>query len=254
LAFGVKLTFVAGRTFAIGDIHGDLEALVRVEAKMPPLDEADTVVFLGDYVDRGPSSAQVIEHLRSLSGRTAAKVVTLRGNHEDAWTRVIDTGWPEFVFGGNNGVRETMESYLGKLEEPLGERMLRVLLRGTFFPLDVVEWMRELPFFYEDEHAIYVHAGIPLRGDRFPHPAEVTPPAALLWHRDEAFFRAYRGKRVVFGHTVTEYLPEELSSYTPADPRDMWAGPCTIGLDTGCGKGGFLTMLELPAMNVFESR
>ena len=47
---------------------------------------------------------------------------------------------------------------------------------------------------------------------------------------------------------------EELSSHTPEDPKDMWAGPCTIGLDTGCGKGGFLTTLELPNMSVYESR
>ena len=68
------------------------------------------------------------------------------------------------------------------------------------------------------------------------------------------FFRLYRGKLVVFGHTATELLPPELSSYTPEDPADIWAGPCTIGLDTGCGKGGFLTGLELPSFRVYESR
>ena len=114
--------------------------------------------------------------------------------------------------------------------------------------------MRILPYFYEDEHAIYVHAGLPHDDLGFPHPAQVKTPAALLWCRDEAFFRSYKGKLVVFGHTVTELLPPELSSYTPEDPTDIWAGPCTIGLDTGCGKGGFLTGLELPSLRVYESR
>ena len=245
---------MAGRTFATGDIHGDLDALLRNEAQLPKLDAADTLVFVGDYVDRGPSSAQVIEHLRSLPHQTPAKVVTLMGNHEDAWLRIMTYGWPEFVLPPENGCRETMESYLGPVEGALPEPMQQVMLAGSFYPLDVVEWLKALPLYYEDEHGIYVHAGLILQGDKFPHPAAVELPTALLWHRDQSFFRDYRGKRVVFGHTGTQLLPEELSSDTPEDPTDMWAGPCTIGLDTGCGKGGFLTTIELPSMQVFESR
>jgi serine/threonine protein phosphatase 1 len=246
---------MAGRTFATGDIHGDLDALLTIERKLPPLDSGDTLVFLGDYVDRGLQSAQVIEHIRSLARRTPAKVVTLRGNHEDAWLRAIDVGWSEFVLPPAHGCREAMESYIGPIDGALDADMTKTLLRGKFFPRDVVSWFRGLPHYYEDEHAIYVHAG--LVSDKeggFLHPAETTQRMALLWMRDQRFFRDYRGKRVVFGHTVTETLPEELSSYTPEDPSDMWAGPCTIGLDTGCGKGGFLTTIELPSMTVYESR
>ena len=53
---------------------------------------------------------------------------------------------------------------------------------------------------------------------------------------------------------MTELLPNELSSYTPEDPTDLWAGPSCVGLDTGAGKGGFLTAIELPARAVYESR
>ena len=243
---------MAGRTFATGDIHGDLDALLSIEAQLPVLDSGDTLVFVGDYVDRGPSSAQVVDYVRSLPERTAAKVVALRGNHEDAWLRVIDHGWPEFVEPESHGCREAMESYLGRLPDPLGD-LSRSLSTGAFFPLDVVAWFRSLPHYYEDEHAIYVHAGLVRQEGRFVHPSETLRRSALLWHRDHEFFRNYRGKRVVFGHTVTEYLPEELSSYTPEDPSDMWAGPCTIGLDTGAGKGGFLTTIELPSLRVYES-
>ncbi|MBM4357697.1 MAG: serine/threonine protein phosphatase [Deltaproteobacteria bacterium] len=246
---------MAGRTFVTGDIHGDLDALLTVLAKLPPLDEGDTLVFLGDYLDRGPRSAQVIDHLRALPRRVAAKVVALRGNHEDAWLRAVDHGWDEFVLPSGHGCREAMESYLGRNLGDLDEAMLRVMLRGRFFPLDVVTWMRSLPHYYEDEHAIYVHAGlVAARDGSFLHPAETPQPVALLWVRDHRFFANYRGKRVVFGHTVTGTLPEELSSYTPEDPTDMWAGPCTIGIDTGAGKGGFLTTIELPSLTVYESR
>lgn len=247
------------RTFVIGDIHGDIGALYKLLHCFPELEATDTIVFLGDYIDRGPSSKQVVDFVRALPNQTKAKVVALRGNHEDAWLRVIDRGWPEFVMPPGNGCLATMRSFVGGKPAEEGEHPrkdeLESIFTGGFFPREVVAWMRELPFFYEDAHAIYVHAGLPQGPNGFMHPAEVKAPVALLWCRDEGFFRGYRGKLVVFGHTVTEFLPPELSSYTPDDPKDLWAGPCTVGIDTGCGKeGGFLTGLELPAMRVYESR
>ena len=246
------------RTFAIGDIHGDLPALERALKRLPRLQATDTLVFLGDYLDRGPSSAQVIELIRRLAVDGPAKVVALRGNHEDAWMRVIDSGWPEYVMPPSNGCLAAMRSFTGGPvvegdDEPSPAEM-KSLLTGAFFPRDVVDWMRSLPYWHEDEHAIYVHAGLPRGASGFLHPSQAPAQAALLWLRDEDFFRNYRGKLVVFGHTATAFLPPELSSYTPEDPLDIWAGPCCVGLDTGAGKGGFLTALELPAMHVFESR
>jgi serine/threonine protein phosphatase 1 len=253
----VPFSFVP-RTFAIGDIHGDLESLKRIFSRLPSLEADDTVVFVGDYVDRGPSSAQVIEFVRGLAKTGPARVVALRGNHEDAWLRVIDVGWPEFVQPPGNGCLAALRSFAGgstpSPDEAPRKEERAALLTGSFFPADVVAWMRSLPLFYEDEHAIYVHAGLPRSGDTFLHPSKVPEPVALLWLRDEDFFRNYQGKLVVFGHTATAYLPPELSTYTPEDPLDVWAGPCCVGLDTGAGKGGFLTALELPAMHVYESR
>lgn len=247
------------RTFVIGDIHGDIAALDTLLGRLPALGASDTLVFLGDYLDRGPCSREVIDRVRELPSRTRAKVIALRGNHEDAWLRVVDKGWPEFILPRGNGCLSTMRSFQGRPppadDEGMGTEELVAMLRGTFFPPDVVAWMRELPYFHEDEHAIYVHAGLPQVDGVFLHPDQVKTKAAMLWCRDEKFFRNYAGKLVVFGHTKTELLPPELSSHTPEDPSDMWAGPCTIGLDTGCGKeGGFLTALELPAKRVYESR
>ena len=247
-----------GRTFAIGDIHGDLTALQTLFERLPGLTDDDTVVFLGDYIDRGPESGGVVAYVRELTERCPARIITLRGNHEDAWLQVIEKGWPEFVFPRQNGCLESLRSFEGKPppsddELPTAEEM-QAMLTGSFFPPDVVTWMEGLRFFYEDEHAIYVHAGIKRTNDVFPHPSEVTPPRALLWLRDRDFFENYRGKLVVFGHTTTRMLPGELSSHTPEDPADLWAGPSCVGLDTACGKGGFLTAFELPARTVYESR
>jgi serine/threonine protein phosphatase 1 len=247
-----------GRTFAIGDIHGDLIALEILLSRLPELDKHDTLVFTGDYLDRGPDSAGVIDRVRQLQSESHAKVVALRGNHEDAWLRVVDVGWPEFLQPPGNGCLAAMRSFsAGRVpksgEQPTPEER-EVIRRGSFFPAEIVTWMRELPYWFEDHHAIYVHAGLPRIRGAFAHPSTVPSRAMLLWLRDEDFFRNYSGKLVVFGHTATAFLPPELSTYTPEDPLDIWAGPCCVGLDTGAGKGGFLTALELPEMVVYESR
>ena len=249
---------VQPRTFAIGDIHGEIDHLRALVAKLPLLNENDTLVFLGDYVDRGPASEQVVRVVRAFERELGCKVVTLRGNHEDAWLRVRERGWPEFVFPPGNGCLATMRSYTGG-PRPENDELARkdevdALFSGRFFPEDVVAWMQSLAWWYEDEHAIYVHAGLLQRDGAFLHPRDTTPQAALLWTRSEEFFRSYRGKRVVIGHTKTEYLPPELSTCTPDDPFDLWAGECVIAIDTGCGNDGFLTAVELPAMKVYESR
>ncbi len=249
---------MANRTLVIGDIHGALDHLQRLLSRLPTLDASDTLVFLGDYIDRGPDSAGVVDHVRNrLPGETAAKIVCLRGNHEDAWLRVRHTGWPEFVIPPNNGCLACLRSFRGDGHwgAPTADEVGQ-LLTGAFFPADVVAWFEQLLWWYEDEHAIYVHAGLHARpAGGFLHPSETIDPTVLVWTRSREFFKNYRGKRVVVGHTTTSLLPPELSVYTPDDPSDLWAGPSVIAIDTGCGKpNGFLSAVELPAGLVYESR
>lgn len=249
------------RTFAIGDIHGELQHLKVLMGRLPELVETDTLVFVGDYIDRGPDSAGVVKYMMELPDRVPAKVVCLRGNHEDGWLRALNGNWPQFVLPPNNGCYQAMLSFQGREMVPVGEGVapqdFETLVLGSFFPPDVLAWMEKLLWWYEDEFAIYVHAGLPQQDGRFLHPSEVEGEdrTKLLWLRSKSFFRDYVGKPVVFGHTTTDQLPPELSTYTPEDPDDIWAGPHAIGLDTGCGKeGGFLTAVEFPAMLVYESR
>lgn len=251
---------MAGRTIAIGDVHGDYEHLETLLSRLPKLDAEDTIVFLGDYVDRGPASAVVVDLVsRRMDERTAGRVVALRGNHEDAWLRVIEQGWDDFVLPPQNGCLASYRSFTGGEPTRHGEAPeageVAAMRRGAFFPGDVVAWMRSLPHYHEDEHAIYVHAGLPDDGlGGFLHPSDAPHPRLLLWLRTREFFAGYRGKRVVVGHTATRLLPPELSHFTPEDPDDLWAGPAVIAIDTGAGKGGFLTALQLPELLVYESR
>jgi serine/threonine protein phosphatase 1 len=250
---------MATRTFAFGDIHGDLSALLRLLERLPTLSADDTLVFLGDYLDRGPDSAGVVELLaRDLPRRGPARVVCLLGNHEDAWLRVLrEDGWPAFTGVPTNGCRACAESFLRGQPRPMdGAGLGRVVHTGAFFPGWATAWLEALPAWYEDEHGIYVHAGLPREDGRWLHPSEVADRQRLLWDRDRDFFTGYDGKPAVCGHTVTRTLPQELSRYTEQDPSDLfWAGRSAFLIDTGAGKpGGFLTALELPARRVWESR
>ncbi|HHO50876.1 MAG TPA: serine/threonine protein phosphatase [Deltaproteobacteria bacterium] len=248
-----------GRTFAIGDIHGEIGHLRTLLERMGPFDEDDTLVFLGDYVDRGPHSRQVIEFIRHELPETGVRIVALRGNHEDAWLRVIDEGWDGFVLPPSNGCLACLRSYTGgpvapPHDYPRSETEWEHLIQGTFFPRDVIDWMRSLPYWYEDDHAIYVHAGLPQISGGFPHPSDVQKRSSLLWTRTREFFQGYRGKTCIVGHTVTSLLPPELSHHAPRKDDDLWVGEQVIAIDTGCGKGGFLTAIELPELFVWESR
>jgi len=249
---------MAGRTIAIGDVHGDLAALERLLPRLPVLDAADTLLFVGDYVDRGPDPAGVVRRVRALPSETSAKVVLLRGNHEDAWVKACREGAPEFVIPRGNGCYMTYRSFTGgappaREDDPTSAEM-RAMAMGSFFPADVVEWMKGLPLFHEDEHAVYVHAGLPREGDRWLHPSEVKDPRPLLWQRNRTFYETYAGKRVVFGHTPVRRLPQEQSAFTPWDEVDVYVTDSLVGLDTGAGMGGFLSAVVLPACLVVDSR
>jgi serine/threonine protein phosphatase 1 len=254
---------MAPRTFVVGDIHGDLAALESLLAKLPALASEDTLLFLGDYVDRGPDSLGVVERIRGLGAKLPAKLVTLRGNHEDMWVKCYQAEESSFGFliPPGNGCLNTYRSFTGQpqltdTERLPNEEMVLFMEVASWFPREIYEWMDTLPLWYEDEHAIYVHAGLEGEGTEWKHPRDCAR-MPLMWMREEDFFLGYRGKRLLFGHTkVKDLPPPDLSFWQKLfdDPNDVWVNHDLIGLDTGSGKGGFLSAIELPAMKVYESR
>ncbi len=244
------------RTIAIGDIHGDLEQLDRLLGRLPELDATDTVVFIGDYVDRGPKSREVVERVQTYAKSFPGRCITLRGNHEDAWLNCLDTPNPGFLLSEGNGCYQTLRSFVDCQHISLQEQCLKLLQPHTWFPSELRAWFEGLPYWYEDEHAIYVHAGLDGEGDEWLHPS-AGKMRCLMWMREKDFFTRYRGKRVVFGHTPTSMLSTEHLNFIERifdDPADVWKRGDLIGIDTGCGKGGFLSAIELPSGKVYESR
>ncbi len=245
-----------GRTIVIGDIHGELGHLDRLLHRLPELGADDTVVFLGDYVDRGPSSRQVIERVEAFRRAFAGTCVTLRGNHEDGWIDCFDKPDPGFLLPAGNGCVETMLSFVDCTGLSDTDRAAKLFDLHAWMPASVIAWMRALPIWYEDEHAIYVHAGLDGKKPDWKSPAD-SRPQALLWTRNSDFWVTYEGKRLVFGHTPTIILPNDHLNWLQQifdDKKDIWFRDDLVGVDTACGKGGFLSAVELPSRKIYESR
>lgn len=201
-------------TYAIGDLHGEVTLLHQLLATLP-LRAEDTVVFLGDYLDRGEDSAATIATLRAFS-RTHRRCVFLRGNHEDRWL----TYW--------DGVRFTAVPEIDGADKAWADF-------GGAIPVEVGQWVARTVIEYEDAHAYYVHAGV-LPG----RPVWRTPGLLKLWGAKGFLESSYEwGKPVVFGH------------WQQAEPL---MAPNKIGIDTGAYRTGVLTAVRLPDRAIIQVR
>ncbi|MGH9961149.1 MAG: metallophosphoesterase, partial [Pyrinomonadaceae bacterium] len=189
------------KTFVVGDIHGRCAQLQCLLDMLPRDEASDMLVFLGDLIDRGPDAPGCVEFVSELERNNPDHVRCLRGNHEQMLLDFIDGTsniWITPVTGGER----TFEQYAGKTLDVRTELDLEEA-RQTIerkIPNEHLEFFRARPFFYEDDYAIYVHAGL----DHGKHPSE-TSPQLLLWTRDLDFYKNYRGKPCLFGHTPTPF-------------------------------------------------
>jgi serine/threonine protein phosphatase 1 len=224
------------RTYAIGDIHGRLDLLERLLARIAddvahrPSPARLVLVFLGDYVDRGPASAQVVERLMRgppPDGPLAdTQWICVKGNHEDCMVRFLD----DLSFGPGwaaNGGFETVCSYAGPLPERLRTDMpaLRDALAGAL-PPEHLRFLSRLPLTHREGDYLFVHAGI-----RPGIPVSEQDPADLMWIRDE-FLYAQTPLDMVVVHGHTPCPTPEIRAHR-------------IGIDTKAYMSGQLTALAL---------
>lgn len=220
---------VIGRVFAIGDIHGcprELEALLNHFTKRASLLDDDIVIFIGDYVDRGPDSCGVIELLLSFQ-EEHEQVVFLKGNHEDMFLGYLDLGGAnEYDYLYNGGVA-CLESYGASPEAPLEEILEHIPESHIDFLLGLKDWALLDDF-------IFAHAGVnPLKT------LDEQTQEDLLWIRDEFITNVHAfEKTVVFGHTPYEH--------------PLFHLPYKIGIDTGLVFGNRLTAVELTEGKVYS--
>lgn len=208
------------RTFAIGDIHGCRQLLEDLFARISPDPELDSIILLGDVINRGPDSRGTVELILQLR-QQYRNFIVLRGNHEQMLLDYL-AGRDRGVFLGVGG-RETLASY--------GVDSLSAGETSAWLPSVHYALLADLPTSYENEHGIYVHAGLKPGVHLGRQPLEW-----LLWVRDEFIQSDYDfGKPVIFGHT-------------PFGSPLLMANKA--GIDTGAVYGGQLTCLILPGYEV----
>ena len=196
------------RTIAIGDIHGCLKALDELIELISPT-STDTIVFLGDYIDRGPASRGVIERVLSLENE--CNVIALRGNHEEMLLAGRhNPGGTRGAFWLANGGEQTAMSYGGVKQ----------------IPVEHIQFFRRCRFYYESDTHIFCHASYsPYRS------MNQQDNDTLLWHslRKSIPGPHMSGKIAVVGHTAHDEIVN--------------VGHL-VCIDTFCCGGGWLTGLD----------
>lgn len=196
------------RIIGISDIHGEYEKLCCVIDKISP-QKSDTIVFMGDYIDRGPKSREVVDKL--IETGDICNCVYLIGSHEYALMHASKDEYYNYLFW-NYGGPKTVESY-GSFENIFN-------IHGDFF--------NNLQYYHIIDNYLFVHAGI-----RPGVPMEEQSETDMVYIRDSFIYSPHGfDKKIIFGHT-------EFS-----DPLIMNDKIC---IDTGCGKykDAFLTAIVI---------
>ena len=222
-------------TYVIGDIHGRSKLLEQLISNVPWDISKDKIVFLGDLIDRGDDAPGVVSRVMELVEGNP-NIVVLRGNHEQMLLDCLDYGDLHWLIPENGGLA-TLSSYGIELEQLKDISDIRI-------PDEHIEFMRSLPYFHEDEQAIYVHAGL------VPeiHPSE-TDTDVLVWTRDLDFFKGYDGKLCFFGHTPTAFLPREGRNRR----WGIYIHNSCVGIDTSGEEGSPLSCVQVETFTLYQS-
>lgn len=228
-------------TYVIADIHGryDLlsEALKLIESRSP---HGGTLIILGDFIDRGPQSKEIIERLMKGPEDNNWKWIILQGNHEDIMLQAL-IDFRKLAWWIRNGGGNTLESYGYKEDD---------LILPFKIPDEHMFWLAGLQCFHQDEYHIYVHAGVPHRKH-----VEKTSKYILQW----MFYSSYEtsgdikkfpdkphisGKHIVHGHHQSDKHPLLLPHRTNLDCGAFYTDRLAVGVFEN-KPGGPLEVIEV---------
>ena len=218
--------------YVIGDIHGCYKTLVSLLDHRLNLQKRDEFYFVGDFIDRGPGSRQVIDFLFDLR-QEGYQVFPVRGNHEemllDAWTNPTADRYMLWMM---NGAEQTLISYDIPSHRFMDEACLNEL------PEDHLDFLRGMPYYIELEDYIIVHAGINFRSE-----APFKDTRAMVWCRDCSNDPAQSGNRII----VSGHTPTPLDQIRKGVKR---RGLTEINIDAGCVYKDFAHMGHLVALDL----
>lgn len=220
-------------TYAIADLHGRYDLLIQALNTIFARPGGGTVITLGDYVDRGPESRQIIDHLMALreSPREGWRVICLKGNHEDMMVETLTAPLnPQWWIG--NGGGQTLISYG---HAPRGDYTPEVV------PTKHIEWLKALPLTHITKHRIYVHAGVDPRTS-----LDEQDPQNLMWKLYDDHDQGGHGQRhVVHGHHQFEDGPKLYKNRTDLDTFAWYTGRIVVGVFDEDKAGGPVEIIEV---------
>lgn len=231
------------RTYVIPDIHGRFDLLQKAfemigrHAYVP-----SKIIALGDYIDRGPQSREVLDRLINVEFKTRRGVceigdiplICLKGNHEDMmWQTCRAPLHPDWWLA--NGGNTTLHSY--------GHRNPNGLIDLSVVPTAHLDWIASLPLMHVDKHRIYVHAGVsPNRSLE----SQCSDTETLLLKRYRADDDGGHGDyHVVHGHTPFSDGPIRQSGRTNLDTLAYETGRLVIGVFDDDKGGGPVDLIEV---------
>jgi serine/threonine protein phosphatase 1 len=217
------LNMLDHRRIIIGDIHGHYDALMALLDSISPSSD-DEIYFLGDAIDRGPKSAQVVEFLME------NQYQCLRGNHEEMLLDVVGSGqvsvelYQGWLYSGGHA---TVASYDSKI------------------PQEHIDWMKSLPLYLDLGDIWLVHAGVS------PEiPLQNQTSDQFCWIREE--FHSidkpfFPDKLIITGHTITFTLPG-------VQPGQIASGPGWLCIETGAyhQNSGWMTALDITQKKIYQ--
>ncbi|MTJ07219.1 MULTISPECIES: metallophosphoesterase family protein [unclassified Anabaena] len=219
------MSAISQRRFVIGDVHGHYEALMLLLEEIAPASE-DQVYFLGDLIDRGPQSAQVVEFVKQ------SNYPCLLGNHEQMLLNILT---------GRDTTSANMQAWLYS-----GGQATIASYQSAAIPQEHLDWFHSLPTYLDLGDFWLTHAGV----DPYKTVEEQTSEQ-LCWIREE-FHRIeqpyFPDKLIIVGHTITFTLPG-------VAPGNLAQGQGWIDIDTGAyhPRSGWLTGLDITNKLVYQA-
>ena len=216
---------ISQRRVVIGDVHGHYEGLMLLLEQIAPASE-DQVYFLGDLIDRGPKSAEVVEFVKEND------YPCLLGNHEQMLLNIMN---------GRNASPTNMQTWLYS-----GGQATIASYQSATIPKQHLDWFESLPTYLDLGDFWLTHAGVDPRKTVQEQTAE-----ELCWIRDE-FHRIeqpyFADKLIVVGHTITFTLPGVV-------PGNLAQGQGWLDIDTGAyhPRSGWLTGLDITNKLVYQA-
>jgi len=225
------------------DIHGKKHLL---DALLKERRSNETLLFLGDYCDRGKESFSVMMQVKELveSGQAYA----IRGNHDQMFLDFLDEPEEQADYYYNQGGRYTIESFFEGINPSITftlhytpQHLASIILKEH---QELIQFIRNLPYTIEMGKWLFVHAGVKPYSVNWK---ESTPLNQFIWLREEFYLRQNEtGKHVMFGHTSSSHLPIHDTPIWMNRTQDAF------GIDGGAGSSGCLNGVRIVDESLHE--